>query len=498
VGYVQRGTRWQSYCWFCKSFWDARVAAAGLQPNDTRIPEDPDQHEFVERWFEWHQGYRLEETEEGSEERIELVGEPLKDADPGFLPRTREEIESGRRVALQGDGARRERQEAQDEGPQVSLEEALDQLLDDASDEESENDEIYEITNQASAARSSAATSQPASAQDPASSAPGNLSRLDEALAEAQTAVEAAQRVRDRAEARLNNADAELSVVRERLRRIRRQHIAAGNFARVFGTREDVNNEDYVSPITSMFIRQAQWGRQNVERQRTLQEQAEALRNFADVHMQHGPESRAPIGPVPVHAPGSEEPAFLSFSPFRSQLDDVYRPYEREADRAVLRAARETSNTNAETNSDGVEADQARADHAETDQSNPFLPDSQHYHTMSARIASIRARLASTTYQPPRPAAIPDSDPVFAGLDGDNRPEPKAEEIMHVKLECKICLQQVADTACLPCGHLSMCEWCAEQWVPAREGDRTRPRDKGVRCPVCRGRVKSRVKIFVG
>ncbi|KAE9991444.1 hypothetical protein EG327_011673 [Venturia inaequalis] len=92
----------------------------------------------------------------------------------------------------------------------------------------------------------------------------------------------------------------------------------------------------------------------------------------------------------------------------------------------------------------------------------------------------------STTPQPPR------------GLDiADERPEAKTDEEMMVKVECKICLSQVADTACLPCGHLCMCSWCADQAVPVKSEDRTRPAKKGIKCPVCRENVKSRARIFV-
>jgi hypothetical protein len=85
------------------------------------------------------------------------------------------------------------------------------------------------------------------------------------------------------------------------------------------------------------------------------------------------------------------------------------------------------------------------------------------------------------------------------GLDSDDRPaEAATDEAMTAKLSCKICYCQVADTACLPCGHLSMCRWCADLTVPVRQEDKTRPVERGVKCPVCRSRVKSRVRIYVG
>jgi len=89
-----------------------------------------------------------------------------------------------------------------------------------------------------------------------------------------------------------------------------------------------------------------------------------------------------------------------------------------------------------------------------------------------------------------------DEGPEFPGLDGDDRPEPLDDGQLAVKLECKICLSQLADTACLPCGHLSMCSWCADQAIPVREYDKTRPRNRHAKCPICRKGVKQRVKIY--
>jgi len=77
----------------------------------------------------------------------------------------------------------------------------------------------------------------------------------------------------------------------------------------------------------------------------------------------------------------------------------------------------------------------------------------------------------------------------------DERPAPKTDEELTVKLNCQICYTQIADTAVLPCGHLAMCGWCADQACPVREGE-DRTRVKGlVNCPCCRKKVKKRVSI---
>ena len=83
------------------------------------------------------------------------------------------------------------------------------------------------------------------------------------------------------------------------------------------------------------------------------------------------------------------------------------------------------------------------------------------------------------------------------GLDALNsgRPEPKADEELTVQMECKICYTQLAEVACLPCGHLVMCRWCSEQHSPTLQQDRTRPR-RAAACPVCRKGVRQKVRVF--
>ncbi|MCJ1286473.1 hypothetical protein MMC26_005819 [Xylographa opegraphella] len=87
--------------WTCSAdsavveFWDARVAASGLAQSDTRIPLVPDQSRFLEKWFDWHRGYRIIKHEDGREDRQALVGESLADVAPGYLPRTLDELRAG-------------------------------------------------------------------------------------------------------------------------------------------------------------------------------------------------------------------------------------------------------------------------------------------------------------------------------------------------------------------------------------------------------------------
>ena len=144
VGLVARGTRWQRYCWFCKEFWQARVEASGLRPGQTRIPEVPDQTPFLDRWYEFHQGYRVVTKEDGSEERVAVLGEDMRDVEPGRLPRTVEELREGRERSAAEAVEREANQQQQaaavqgEEGPAgPTLEETLDQLFLDAQAEDS-------------------------------------------------------------------------------------------------------------------------------------------------------------------------------------------------------------------------------------------------------------------------------------------------------------------------------------------------------------------------
>jgi len=82
------------------------------------------------------------------------------------------------------------------------------------------------------------------------------------------------------------------------------------------------------------------------------------------------------------------------------------------------------------------------------------------------------------------------------GLDAHDtgRPDPKTEEELLVSMGCKICYTQLAETACLPCGHLTMCRWCSDQYAPRLGHDHTRPR-RPTPCPLCRKGIRQIVRI---
>jgi hypothetical protein len=81
-------------------------------------------------------------------------------------------------------------------------------------------------------------------------------------------------------------------------------------------------------------------------------------------------------------------------------------------------------------------------------------------------------------------------------FDTQDRPPPLEPEDMMVDMSCSICKEHIIDTVVLPCGHAVMCGWCADLQVPSSMQDRTIPKDKSVKCPMCRTRIKQKVKIW--
>jgi hypothetical protein len=60
-------------------------------------------------------------------------------------------------------------------------------------------------------------------------------------------------------------------------------------------------------------------------------------------------------------------------------------------------------------------------------------------------------------------------------------PHPDAEETM-----CVVCFDAPKDHAIVPCGHVCVCEACAEQLTKTRTP----------MCPVCRGPIRETMKVF--
>ncbi|EAT78780.1 hypothetical protein SNOG_13756 [Parastagonospora nodorum SN15] len=533
IGFVQRGTRWQGYCWFCKEFWTNRLAATDppLELAQTRIPEIPDQTEFLERWFEFHKGYRVAKLQDGTEQHMPVIGEPFKEVSPGFLPRTLDQLRRG----VQNDARRPENrlrrrrltsEEERPDEPQQSLDSALDSLLAEVEDEETPR-----------APQETAP--HPEEAQQPEVLTPESLPDLVPAE---QPMTEEASQPANRPRP-LNRGEARLQRARER-------------FARVFGTQEDIQQDDYQSPLSLLYNRAENRYHQAEERRATNTTAPPPLDGLS-ARERREIEEQLLWGVMRESAlDGGAEDHVWSYAPrrlqpsegarfVRSQAMREYRVrqaqgYNRLPVRPSTGAGHDRDLTSAQSSS-STPATSGPSQSGVTATSSPVLPTAAEtspagmamllrhqarYEAMLAeRMAEFeraqpeagltaftpgqardgvepnieasgenangngmsqiqtsiqqitselhRLRLASEAitsarhsmhshFQPPpeRPPQTLDNQP--------GRPDAMSEEEMTKKLECQVCYQQLADVALLPCGHMVMCQWCADVVIPVK------------------------------
>ena len=377
----------------------------------------PDQTQFLERWFEFHQGYRIVRRENGSEDRIAVIGEPLEDVSPGYLPRTLQELRAGQRndatraanrtVAIRTTPSN---DATGSEEPERTLEETIDSLLEEISDNE-EDDHLTRDGVQENGM--------------PQSQLSRPFTRRE------QMARRLTERLRE-------------------------------NVTRVFGTREEIQSDDYQSPIAGLYTRA--WDRYR---------QAEQQRRE---------------GVNPVDSSTSHSALDIQSNNFHAQLRATD-----EEDEIVMRIAELEAGRNGGANP--ASQTSSPADVREPANS-PASYSERSQAAAHERIARRIAEIQSRNTRRPRPSSQDQPfDLPHMGLDSDNRPPPKTDAEMTVKLECHICYSQVADTACLPCGHMVMCKWCADITIPVRHG--TIPR-RPSNCPMCRKKVSQRVRIHHG
>ncbi|KAF2794385.1 hypothetical protein K505DRAFT_304147 [Melanomma pulvis-pyrius CBS 109.77] len=539
VGFVQRGTRWQSYCWFCKEFWNNRLHATEppLEASQTQIPSNPDQTAFLQRWFEYHQGYRIVRHADGTEDRIAVVGEPFRDVSPGFLPRTLEQL----RNRVSNDASRPENrfgrdtasaEEQTEDTPQQSLEEALDSLLAGASDDDTE-------------VAATQGAGEVAAADMPPSREATGLSRP------------------------LNRTEVHLQRARERL-------------IRLFGTREDVQQDDYESPLSSMYNRAWDRYRQAEQRRETgeqvappslddltpserqeIEEQLlwgvlqESRRNIVEEHQMgnagsYTPRDLSPIGDVPsisgitipnfsssstdpsntppsTSAPPSASMTATSSSVFASASDsspDLRTSLQQMTNRlSRLLEQHQMGNAGSYTPRDlspigdvpsisGITIpnfSSSSTDPSNTPPSTSVPPSASMTATSSSVFASasdsspdLRTSLQQMTNR--LSGLLITANAVVSAQEGlyppemslDNQPDrPPAltDAEMTKNLSCQICYSQIADIAVLPCGHMVMCQWCADVVVPVKHSHTPQ---RVTKCPMCRRLVKQRFKIHMG
>ena len=373
---------------------------------------------------------------DGTEDRVAVLGESFRDVSPGFLPRTLEQL----RNRVENDASRVENRfereitsvdEVAEDTPQQSLEEALDSLLAEASSEEIGAAALQEMEGQE-------ITDMPPRRQ------PADLSGP------------------------LTRTEATLQRARERL-------------VRVFGTREDVQRDDYQSPISAMYNRA--W-----ERYRLAEQRRDSGTTDAPVLEGLDPRNRREI---------EEEILWSVMRESRRGVPEShpsYTPNLSSVPSISSVVAPTTSN-----NSDNPNNASSTTSLLSATMTAPTSGVSSDLRNSLEQISSelSRLRLASEAVASAREAlnAHRVTEPIVTLDDQPDRPPALADKDMVKDLSCQICYSQIADIAVLPCGHMVMCQWCAEVVVPLRHTNIT---VRGTKCPMCRKLVKQRFKVHIG
>ena len=370
-----------------------------------------------------------------------MIGEPLHEVSPGFLPRTLDQLRAG----IENDARRpenrlrRRRLTSEDDRPtepQQSLQDALDSLLEVESDGESPVDH----------------------------EAPATLERV------VSNTTETPQRQPSDFIGPLSQAASRRQRAQER-------------FARVFGTVEDIQQDDYESPLSNMYNRA--WNRYR---------QAEDLRAIGDTEA-------SPLEGLSTQERRDIEEQLLWGVMRESRLGQ-------EPENNVWSYTPVANRHNADTSAGDVTITPPWANLPATNAtlSEPIATTSSSTGGMSEVRLSLeqitselqRLRLASEAVSSARHALHAHRAPErpFPTLDNQpDRPPPKTDAEMTRTLACQVCYQQLADIAVLPCGHMVMCEWCADVVVPVKNSHiPIRPS----KCPMCRKQVKQRYKIHTG
>ncbi|KAL9081888.1 MAG: hypothetical protein Q9159_006938 [Coniocarpon cinnabarinum] len=212
----------------------------------TKVPDVPDQSEFCNMWFDYHRGYcRRRIVEDGNvlESTEALSCEvPWRDTPPGYLPlRHQPQLCSEAIAAVTSPSST----------PHISIEDALDAMMED-SDQENE-----QLRPPAQEANSTSENSLPAANRPSALVALPSGDQADEVQKRLDEALDRKRRITEE----LTSAETELRLCREQHRQITSAQQRMRNFERVFGSREEIQQQGdaYQSPVSAMFERAYGW-----------------------------------------------------------------------------------------------------------------------------------------------------------------------------------------------------------------------------------------------
>jgi hypothetical protein len=314
----------------------------------------------------------------------------------------------------------------------------------------------------------------------------GPMANLQVRLDRANMRLEEARRAREQAADDLEASESEVQASRELVRSLEREQRTAENYVRIFGTREEMERAgaDYESPVGGMFTRAENRYRVAEAVRREQRDIIEALEGEERVLEVEGP-PQAQTDPL-----AAEESEVATNVLDQGGLSEYYTTLRRQDStqgslsslRTVLEATRRARTLSGSIRERIAQAAQQQ-DHRE---------ESIRVYGAAEPDQWLPLRRTNAIFIRSQSSGSEDDGQLGLDRDDDGRPGPKNDEEMTVKLDCKICYQQLADTIVLPCAHLVMCEWCAAQHVPSHGSDRTRPK-RPADCPLCRKRIKQKV-----
>ena len=444
------------------------MACSGVTQADTRIPDLPGIALFLNTWHDWQRGFRIIQLDHRIQERQELRGQPLETVEIGHLPRPSPGISLYDRRST----------------PWVVDNDAIVEVpLNTASSEDiyiPDEDRLFDSDSDDSREHSEPAT--PATGHIDNGFVPMDLLQLTaQQLTELGTILQrlrsqnmGLERLSSRIEpfvqqlSRESEGDSGIEELRGRTRdlqdylegltvkiaealRLQQSPGATAReaerrrYVRLFGTAEDVQQPDYVSPLSTMFGRH--W-----ERFHAAEEQRHQASRQQNRRTSNQPENNQDI-----------RTAMATAADLRRIEDDL---------RASARVV-------------GLE--------------DPFSATQGVINSIRTSRRNVGSRISVRSSVGPSKSLLP---PPTGGLQ---------EEQMYIKVQCTVCLEQIADIALVPCGkyiwaqrldldkliniigHLVMCRWCSEKHSRIDTYNSPEERRMANQCPLCRAQIKQRV-----
>jgi hypothetical protein len=252
-----------------------------------------------------------------------------------------------------------------------------------------------------------------------------------------------------------------------------------------FGTREDVENEDYVSPLSTMFHRAHDRYRVAEETRRQAY-QADQFMNANNENAIPNP-LRSRRGNLTDNFAGQQE--------FPQQFNYANVPHQ------TMAYPRWIQNAHAELDRRRLGLLSPEQHMAEDVQMFENLRAAElRQREQAIQLAVHAVNNVQPTMQPNVQQPTPAAQAPAITFENQPRPPPRASEDMIVNIACTICSEHPINVVLLPCWHACMCNWCADLCVPVRRNTPFARPPTGFtgKCPKCRAVVKERREIFLG